>query len=134
MIGEYHNYTSSHNIIKLNADSTFNFRSLLSIFGTYVNGTWKVNNDTIFLKAIFEEKRPKTFDWEYLNLSVSLDKKEIVYTKEPVAFPFESDFELPVKLYYKKKNLYIIDENGVILKGYTVINKKKIPLFYKKEK
>lgn len=124
IVGKYENFSSYNNVLYLNIDSTFNFISSFSILGTYANGIWTVCNDTIHLKVIFKEKRPKTLNWEYLNLSVSSDKRSIIYTKELITFPYESDIGLPSQLFYKNKRLYAVDRDGRVNKN----------LCYKKEK
>jgi len=134
VIGKYRNYSGSS--ISLNADSTFNFKWHFSVIGNYANGIWTISNDTLYFKFIPKENRPKTLNGRsYLNLSVSSDKKRIVYTEEPIIIPDESDYNLPSKLYFKKEKLYEINEDGNIIKGHFMGHnpKKKYPIRYDKE-
>lgn len=138
--GEYYNKFSSN--LKLNPDSTFEHTWRFDLSSSWTAGTWKVSNDTIYLNImpVYDTVLVKNGDSMVDSLVLSLDgKSELIPIEESVIGVITSGgqnrYPIPDKLYYSRKRLIEVDEDGRLKKKKekNIWGKKLLPWYIKKE-
>ena len=124
VVGYYRNYFGGN--LDLYADSTFHYFWRFDLMGSWTNGIWKTNNDTIYLAMI-----PVYDTLTYLNknnkftdsLLLALDEKPRRISMEEAAkeaiilYSGHQNMEpYPTRLLYRKNRLYQIDNNQKLSK------------------
>ena len=141
--GEYYNNFGS--TLKFNTDSTFEYTWRYDLSGTWTKGTWRLDQDTIYMKTVsvydtltyIDENTNSVRD----SLVLSLDQKSESITDEEhwtnlLTSGGQNRHPVPEKLYYRKGKLFEIDKNGKLIRKRVRgvwSNKKRIP-WYKREK
>lgn len=140
--GEYYNYFGSK--LKLNSDSTFEQTWHFDLASNWTKGTWKVSNDTIYIniKPVYDTlKLVRNGENVADSLVLSLDDKAESISAEEYAVSLitgggQSINSVPERLYYSRKRLIAVDENGKLKKRKTkgiLAKRKYVPWYIKRE-
>ena len=141
LIGSYSDYFG--NQIKFNTDSTFSYSWHFDLASSWSEGTWRLQNDTLYLKIVpiydtIKQKRPdgKIVD----SLVLSDDKKaeviSTVNTLGAISAGGQNRNPCPDKLLFRKEKLFTIDKKGKPIKkkirGFLT-TKKWEPWYFKQD-
>jgi hypothetical protein len=114
-IGEWNDYWG--NSIEIKADSTFKFKWRFDLILDWTNGTWTINNDTMYFKFVPVYDTLKYSNSYALELSddeipsVSLTSHIAEYTVGG-----QDTSKMPKKLFYRDDKLFTIKTNGKLIK------------------
>jgi hypothetical protein len=119
IIGSYRD--NSGYKIDIHSNGTFKYNWSFDMMATWAQGTWRINNDTIYFKVIPIYDTVK-FSYNKNNLTDSLilshdDKSEQTTFRDPniLQAGYQDIMIVPEKLFYKKEKLYKI-QNGKLVK------------------
>jgi len=134
IIGKYQNHFGE--LIELKSDSTFHHKSSFDLSSSWTIGKWNFSNDTLYLKTelVMDTLSKITIENRIIkdSLVLSSDPKsnriEInEYAINSISGGGQNRIKVPEKLFFKKEEIYLINENGEL-------DKRKIEQFGTRKK
>jgi hypothetical protein len=141
--GDYYDFFGS--TLQLKPDSTFKYTWRFDLASSWTKGKWRIENDTIYLKNIpvYDTLKYHSIEKGYKtdSLVLSMDESSGVVTPEEFVISSisgggQARKEIPDKLYYRRGRLYLVDQNGDLVRKKQrgiMDNNKKYPPYYRKK-
>ncbi len=110
-IGEWNDYFG--NSFDIKPDSSFKYLWIFDSSSRWANGTWKINNDTIYF--IFIPVYDTIIDGKNIVLKLSEDDKSTVFTFKDLiqlSSGVQDTALMPKKLFYRQNKLFVINAEG----------------------
>ncbi|MEM6261966.1 MAG: hypothetical protein AAGI38_05625 [Bacteroidota bacterium] len=139
--GNYYDYFGHK--LELKADSTFKHTWHFDLISSWTTGTWRIQNDTLFLETvlIYDTLKIDRNGMELDTFILSSDEtSEVIkwdeYFISQLSTGGQNRSPIPNKLYLRKKRLYLMDEKGKLItkrsRGFW--SGKKFPPYYVRPK